>query len=201
MNISQITLSMMQLRFSTSWSLNSLNPSSNGAPIHCITSIHSTQPFVNISQITLSIMQLRISTSWSLNSPNPSSNGAPIWLHNFHTQHTTVCEYFPNFLSPPLRIQLQLFVTCVTHKRHFYRLLQRRCLSDDRVLKDICAINISFATSQFSHLLSLFWNEKNINMYRKSVIKNCITSQCYREKRCCKSAHKSKCPSFYTLFF
>ena len=40
--------SIMQLRFSTSWSLNSLNPASNGAPIDCTTSVHSTQPFVNV---------------------------------------------------------------------------------------------------------------------------------------------------------
>ena len=40
--------SIMQLSFSTSWSLNSLNPASNGAPIDCTTSIHSTQPFVNV---------------------------------------------------------------------------------------------------------------------------------------------------------
>jgi hypothetical protein len=31
-------------------------------------------------------------------------------LHNLHTQHTTVCEYSPHFLSLPLRIQLQLVV-------------------------------------------------------------------------------------------
>ena len=34
--------SIMQLRFSTSWSLNSLNPVSNGAPIDSTTSIYST---------------------------------------------------------------------------------------------------------------------------------------------------------------
>jgi len=44
-----------------------------------------------------------------------------------------------------------LFVTCVTHRRHFHRLLQRRYLSDDRILTHMCAINISVATSQFSH--------------------------------------------------
>ena len=55
-----------------------------------------------------SIMQLRFSTSWSLNSLNLESNVAPDWLHKFHTQHTTVCESYPHFLSPPLRTQLQL---------------------------------------------------------------------------------------------
>jgi hypothetical protein len=40
--------SIMQLCFSTSWSLNSLNPASSSAPIDCTTSIHSTQLFVNV---------------------------------------------------------------------------------------------------------------------------------------------------------
>ena len=43
------------------------------------------------------------------------------------------------------------FVTCVRHRRHFHRQLQRCYLSDDRVLTHMCAINISVATSQFSH--------------------------------------------------
>jgi hypothetical protein len=38
----------MQLQFSTSWSLNSLNPASNSAPINCTTFIHSTQLHMNI---------------------------------------------------------------------------------------------------------------------------------------------------------
>jgi hypothetical protein len=38
----------MQLYFSTSWSLNSLNPVSNGEPIDCTTCIHSLQPIVNV---------------------------------------------------------------------------------------------------------------------------------------------------------
>jgi hypothetical protein len=37
-----------RIKLSTSWSLNSLNPACNGAPIDCTTSIHSTQPFVNV---------------------------------------------------------------------------------------------------------------------------------------------------------
>jgi hypothetical protein len=40
--------SIMQLHFSTSWSLNSLNPASNGAPLYCATSIHRIRPFVNV---------------------------------------------------------------------------------------------------------------------------------------------------------
>ena len=44
-----------------------------------------------------------------------------------------------------------LFVTCVRHRRHFNILLQRRYLSDDRVFIQVCALNISVATSQFSH--------------------------------------------------
>ena len=61
------------------------------------------------------IMQLRFSTSWSLKSLNLESSGASFWLHNFHTQHTNVCEYCPHCLSPPLRIQLQLVVCDVCH--------------------------------------------------------------------------------------
>ena len=58
-----------------------------------------------------------------------------------------------------------MFVTCVRHRHHFHRLLQRRYLSDDRVLTHICAINISVALSIFT-LLSLFWNEKkNVGHY------------------------------------
>ena len=44
-----------------------------------------------------------------------------------------------------------LFVMCITHRRHFHRLLQRRYLSVDRVLTHMCAINISVAISEFSH--------------------------------------------------
>ena len=43
--------SIMQLHFSTSWSLNSLNRALNVSPIDCATSIHSTQPFVNVPYI------------------------------------------------------------------------------------------------------------------------------------------------------
>jgi len=39
----------------------------------------------------------------------------------------------------------------VRHKRHFHRLLQQRYLLDNGVLIHIRAINISVATSQFSH--------------------------------------------------
>jgi hypothetical protein len=99
--------SLHESRFSTFWSLNSLNTASNGAPIDCTTSIHSTQPFVNVP-------------------------------HNFFLHH-----YEFNYSS--------LFVTCVRHRRHFHRLRQRCYLSDDRVLKLMCAINIDVATSQFSH--------------------------------------------------
>jgi hypothetical protein len=42
-------------------------------------------------------------------------------------------------------------VTSVRHRRHFHRLLQRRYLSDGRVLTHTCAINISVATFQFAH--------------------------------------------------
>jgi hypothetical protein len=44
-----------------------------------------------------------------------------------------------------------LFVTCVRHRPHLHRLLQRRYLSDNRVLIHMCSINISVATYQFSH--------------------------------------------------
>ena len=40
--------SIMQIHVSTLWSLNSLNPASNSAPIDCTTSIYSTQPFMNV---------------------------------------------------------------------------------------------------------------------------------------------------------
>jgi hypothetical protein len=42
---------IMQLRFSTSCSLNSLNPGYNGASIDSTTSIYSTHPFVNVPHI------------------------------------------------------------------------------------------------------------------------------------------------------
>jgi hypothetical protein len=99
--------SLHESRFSTYWSLNSLNPASNGAPVNFTTSIHSTQLFVNVP-------------------------------HTFFLHHS---EF--NYSS--------LFVTFVRHRRHFRRLLQRYYLSDDRVLIHMCAINISVATSQFSH--------------------------------------------------
>ena len=52
------------------------------------------------------------------------------------------------------------FLTCVRHRRHFQRLLQRRYLSDDRVITHMCAINISVLYHSIFTLLSLFWNEK-----------------------------------------
>jgi hypothetical protein len=52
------TSSLHESRFYNSWSLNSLNPASNGAPIDCTTSIHGTQLFVNVP--TLSFPPLRI---------------------------------------------------------------------------------------------------------------------------------------------
>jgi hypothetical protein len=82
--------SIMQLRFSTSWSLNSLNLAHNGTPIDYSTSIHSTQPFVNVPYTVFLCLKEFNYSSWS--------------------------------------------VTCVRHRRHFHRLLQRRYLSDDRVL-------------------------------------------------------------------
>jgi len=85
--------------------------------------------------------------------PSVAQKDENLTAHNFHTQHTTVCECFPHFLSLPLRIQLQFVVcnVCHTHRRHFHRLLQRCYLSDDRVLTHMSAINISVAASQFSH--------------------------------------------------
>ena len=44
------------------------------------------------------------------------------------------------------------------HRRHFHRLLQRRCLSDDRVLTHMRNKHQRYL-SVFT-LLSLFWNEK-----------------------------------------
>jgi hypothetical protein len=44
---------------------------------------------------------------------SPLPEDLTLWiqrLHNFHTQHTSVCECSLKFLSPPLRIQLQLVV-------------------------------------------------------------------------------------------
>ena len=57
-----------------------------------------------------SIIQLRFSTSWSLNCLNPASDSAPINCTTSIAQHTTICKCSPHFLSPPLRIQLQLIV-------------------------------------------------------------------------------------------
>ena len=51
------------------------------------------------------IMQLHVSTSWSFNSLNPASNSAPIdCTTSIPSQHTTVCECSPLFLSLPLKI-------------------------------------------------------------------------------------------------
>jgi hypothetical protein len=55
----------MQLSFSTSWSLNFLNPVSNSAPIDCTTSIHSTQQFVMFSTLSFSATKNLI-TAWCL---------------------------------------------------------------------------------------------------------------------------------------
>jgi hypothetical protein len=54
----------------------------------------------------------------------------------------------------------------VRHRRHFHRLLQRRYLSDDRVITHMCAINISVATFQFSHCyLYSGMRKKNVGHY------------------------------------
>jgi hypothetical protein len=58
-----------------------------------------------------------------------------------------------------------LFVTCVRHRCHFHILLQLHYLSDDRVLKHMCAINISVATSQFSHCYFYSGMRKNVGPY------------------------------------
>jgi hypothetical protein len=74
-----------------------------------------------------SLHESRFSTSWSPNSLNPARNGAPIDCTT--SIHST--QWFVNVPHTFLR--------------------QWHYLSDDRVLKYMCAINISVATSQFSH--------------------------------------------------
>jgi hypothetical protein len=128
--------SQHESRFSNSWNPKSLNPASNGAPIDCTTSIHSTQPYVNVP-------------------------------HAFILRHQ---EF--NYSS--------LFVTCVRHRRHFHRLLQRRYLSDDRVLINMCAINISVATSQFSLCYLYSGMSKKmwgINFWATYVYRVCATGR------------------------
>jgi hypothetical protein len=82
-------------------------------------------------------------------------------LHNFHTQHTTVCEYSPYFLSPPLRIKLQLVVCNVCQTQTPFSQTTRAALSVGRLFtyanvrnKHQCCYLSIFT------LLSLFWNEK-----------------------------------------
>ena len=58
------------------------------------------------------------------------------------------------------------FVTYVRQRRHFHRLLQRRYLSEDRVLTRMCAININVATCQFPHCyLYSGMRNKNVGHY------------------------------------
>ena len=69
---------------------------------------------------------------------------------------------------------LLILTACVRHRRHFHGLLQRRCLSDDRVLTHTCAININVATSKFAHCyLYSGMRKKNVGHYF-------LCSCCYR---------------------
>jgi hypothetical protein len=84
-------------------------------------------------------------------------------LHNFHTQHTTVCECFPQLLSPPLWIQLQLVVCNVCQTQTPFSQTTTAALSVGRPSTythvrnkhQCCFLSIST-------LLSLLWNEEKM---------------------------------------
>ena len=77
----------------------------------------------------------------------PSVQWCSYPLHNFHTQHTTVCELFPYFLSPPLRIQLQVLVFNVCQTQTPFSQTTTAALSVVRP----CTTHIAQLSSQFSH--------------------------------------------------
>ena len=54
-------------------------------------------------------------------------------------------------VQPNLVITSWVCSLCVRHRRHFHWLLQRRYLSDDRVLTHTCELNISVVTCKFTH--------------------------------------------------
>jgi hypothetical protein len=84
-------------------------------------------------------------------------------LHNFHTQHTTVCECFPHFLSPPLKIQLHLVVCNVCQTQTPFSQTTTAALSVRRpcTYTHVCNKHQCCYLSIFT-LLSLFWNEKKM---------------------------------------
>jgi hypothetical protein len=92
----------------------------------------------------------------------PSLQRCSYWLHNFHTQHTTVCECF-RFLSPPLRIQLQLVVCNVCQTQTPFLQTTTAALSVRRpcTYKHVRNKHQCCYLSIFT-LLSLFWNEKKM---------------------------------------
>jgi len=86
-------------------------------------------------------------------------------LHNFHTQHTTICGSSPHFLSPPPRIQLQFIVCNVCQTQMPFSLTTTVVLSVGWSCtythvhnKHHCCYLSNFT------LLSLFWNEKKKNV-------------------------------------
>jgi hypothetical protein len=91
----------------------------------------------------------------------PSVHRCSYRLHNFHAQHTTVCECSPQFLSPPLRIQLQLVVCNVCQTQMPFSQTTTAALFVGRPCTYVHVRNkhqrcyLSIFT-----LLSLFWNEK-----------------------------------------
>jgi hypothetical protein len=94
----------------------------------------------------------------------PASICAPI---DFHTQHTTVCEYSPHFLSLPLRIKLQLVVCNVCQTQAPISQTTTAVLSVRRpcTYTHVCNKHQSCYLSIFT-FLSLFWNEKkNVGHY------------------------------------
>jgi hypothetical protein len=139
-----------------------------------------------------SLHESHFSTSWDLNS-EPSAQRCFYRLHNFNTQHTTVCECFPHSLSPPLRIQLQLVVCNVCQTRTPFSQTTTAALSVGRPCtwahvrnKHQCSYQLIFT------LLSLFWNEKKkvghyflSNLHIKSGEKrNGIKEQQWKPEKC-----------------
>ena len=95
----------------------------------------------------------------------PSVQRCSYWLHYFHTQHTTVCECSPHFLSPPLRIQLQLVVCNVCQTQMLFVQTTTVALSVGRQCTYMRSKHQCCYLSVFT-LLSLFWNEKkNVGHY------------------------------------
>jgi hypothetical protein len=123
----------------------------------CMPSLYQ---LISCSRRPWSIMQLRFSTSWSLNS-EPGVQRCSYWLHNFHTQHTTVCECSLHFLSPPLRMQLQLIICNVCHTQMPFSQTTTVALYIRRPCAYVCNKHQYCYLSIFT-LLSLLWNEKKI---------------------------------------